>query len=176
MIVFLETAKETGVNWTAISAIGTILAALSSWIAIIFAYKTNKKSNDIAHAEIKPSFMVQSIFERRAEKIAEITVINKGYKDLKGKLNVYWKGDLGVKLESDETLKTILNDKIGFNILLNYNETTEPNSYKGFIILKYKDILGKEYKEKLDVEIEYIYSEVTESYMPIINHVIRPFE
>lgn len=176
MIFFLDTIKETGINWTAISAIGTILAALSSWIAIYFAYKTNKKSIDIAHAQVKPNFMVQSVFEKRLDKCAEIKVINKGYKDIKGILNVYWVGDLGVEVESNGILGPLTKDDIGIMINVIYKNTIEPDTYRGYIFLEYTDILGKKYKEKLDVEITYHYYEEIEEYSPLLNHLIRPFE
>ncbi|MED4234422.1 hypothetical protein [Priestia megaterium] len=167
--VIFESDSLSVVDWfQIISAIATALAAGAALVTALQNRKANKELENERHTMVKPSFRIRSIFEKRLEKIIEFSVYNVGFerhKPIEGE----WIGSEGVSVTIKEHFKAPNDlDQPNLDIIMNYKEGWQNHEVKGNLILSYKDVLGKDYKESIYIKIEGYYDEVYEEHNPIL--------
>ncbi|MEL4026040.1 hypothetical protein [Lysinibacillus endophyticus] len=152
-------------DWiSVISAIATSIAAIS---AAISAYQSRMQTKILInekHAMVKPLFRTRSIFEKRVEKLIEINVKNVGYSNYMHDIEVYWVGTSNVQVAIKDFGNLI--DSNEFQLFVNFTEVEEQKEIYGALRICYKDILGKMYDEKIIINVQYKYYELTEEYVP----------
>lgn len=154
------------VEWTqAISAIGTAVAAIAAMVTTFQNRKSIKDAEKERHGLIKPIFRVERIEVNKKNKIIKLTIRNVGFEKVKN-VNIFWEGDSGVtaklrKVVRPERLADDHELELSF-----YEAYQEPKDIEGKIQIAHTDVLGKTYKENVDVFIENKYYEFPEEYSP----------
>jgi len=174
--VVFESDSLSVVDWfQIISAIATALAAGAALVTALQnrkahkeIEKVNKQLENERHTMVKPSFRIRSIFEKRLEKIIEFSVYNVGF-ERHNPIEGEWIGSEGVSVTIKEHFKAPNDlDQPNLEIILNYKDGWQNNEVKGDLILSYKDVLGKDYKESIYIKIEGHYDEVYDEHNPIL--------
>lgn len=149
---------------TTIAAVAAFSAAASAY----FTFRTNQRLIEERHALVKPIFRVRGTYEQRDVKLINIFIKNVGYRSVKNSMQVEWIGNEGVEVSINDlwNLYTDNNDP-EVEVTLNYKSYNSTETVRGHINLIYFDVLGKKYVEILHIEINYIYSETIEEYVPI---------
>lgn len=165
MIFLLEDKSLSVVDYFQIlGAIGTVAAALFAMVTTLQNRKANKQIQNERHMMVKPSYRIRSTLEQRIEKIIEINVINIGFNRTMNTIDADWSGTQGVKVSVKEIVQknsNEQNDKDDLEIIMNFSDCTE-KEIKGSLSLLYSDILGKQYKESVPIEVNNTYNEIAE--------------
>lgn len=157
-------------EWTQIIvAIGTAVAAIAATITTFQNKKVSKQMESERHLMIKPQFIVQSVFEKRIERNIDLEVINIGFNKLMNLVNVAWDGTSEVNLDIINRIEDNEKNR-GVRIRLDFLNVDEKR-INGKLFLIYKDLLGKEYKEYIPIEIIYNYENEHEGGLPILKGV-----
>ncbi|MCY9017250.1 hypothetical protein MOF27_07360 [Priestia megaterium] len=167
--VIFESDSLSVVDWfQIISAIATALAAGAALVTALQNRKANKQLENERHTMVKPSFRIRSIYEKRPEKVIEFSVYNVGF-ERHNPIVGEWAGSEGVSVTIKEHFKAPNDfDQPNLDVILNYAAGWKNNEVKGDLILSYKDVLGKDYKESIYIEIEGYYDEVYEEHNPVL--------
>lgn len=133
-----------------VSAIATSIAAICALVTTRQNRTVNKDMKIERHAMVKPIFQIKYIFEKSIDKTIDLGIKNIGF-DKFNSLNAYWQGADGVEviIFEDST-----NEDRDYVIKLNFGKArfTEEKT-NGKLILFFIDILGKEYKESIEIDI-----------------------
>lgn len=151
-----------------ISVIGTIATSIAAISAAISAYQSRMQTKILInekHSMVKPLFRTRSIFEKRGEKLIEIDVKNVGYPNYMHDIEVYWVGTSNVQVSLKDFGNLTNSNEI--KLFVDFSKVEELKEIYGALRISYKDILGKMYDEKIIINVQYKYNELTEGNLPI---------
>lgn len=155
--------------------ISQIVSGVSAAAASIFALITtiqnrneNRKSGEERHAMVKPIFIARHTSENRLKSTIDFDIKNIGYDKLLGIL-VLWKGTDGVSVD---IVSDYENKSIDYVIKMDYKNNKNKEDIKGKLVLKYTNILGKQYTESIEILIKKEYNDIMEQIYPILKEVI----
>ena len=152
-----------------ISAIATAIAAIVALITTWQNYKSTKKQEEERHAMIKPNFVVTGTLEDRSKMVYSINVENIGFNILNG-IIAKWEGTEKANVEFD---KYIEEDKtLSYVVKLKFDEIKDAsNDIEGKLIIKYVDVLGKEYNQSINIVFSKVYNEISEKYYLCLKNI-----
>ncbi|MEK4130188.1 hypothetical protein NYE67_10930 [Solibacillus sp. FSL W8-0474] len=165
MIFVLENKDSLSiVDWAQIaSAIGTVLAAIFALITTLQNRKANKLLNDERHLMVKPSFRINSTFEKGDAKQVDLGVINLGFNRVMNNIEGTWEGNAGVKISVIEVIDERTKDN-KLTVIIDYSACNIESDITGSLSLSYANVYGKLYMESVEVEIKRTYYEHYEGY------------
>lgn len=157
------------VDWAQIIAsVGTSIAALSAMITTFQNRSAKKKMDNERHMMVKPSYRILVASQNKLAKKIEFRVINVGFDRVMNSIDFDWNGTHGVEVNVNEIINKNNSDDGSFcEIVLDLSKCDSSiKEIKGKLILVYVDVLGKSYKEMVDVFILYKYNELVDKYTP----------
>jgi hypothetical protein len=164
----------SAVDWAQIaSAVGTVVAAVMAMITAFQMRRSNKHIEIERHLMVKPLFRIRSHFEQRLEKKIEFNVVNLGFNRVMNSIDTVWEGNEGVRVTIKEFHKKSPQDD-DLQITLDFFECADIN-IRGSLFVVYTDVLGKLYKERVNVEINSVYVDINEEYIPILEGLVNTY-